>query len=63
MNQGKRSFVILEQADIKMKVEPFVNAQDRFPIENRKMLIDRIRKLVQENVKTKSNQPETMIIA
>ncbi len=63
MNQGKRSFVILEQADIKMKVEPFVNAQDRFPIENRKMLIDRIRKLVQENVKTKSNQPATMIIA
>ncbi len=55
MNQGKRSFVILEQANIKMKVEPFVNAQDRFPMENRKMLIDRIRKLVQENVKTKSN--------
>lgn len=54
--------MILEQTDIKMKVEPVMAANDRFPMDNRKMLIDRIRKLVQENVKTKSNQPTTTML-
>lgn len=48
--------MILDQADITMKVEPV--AHDRFPMDNRKMLIDRIRKLVSENVKTKSSQQQ-----
>ena len=44
--------ILDHQPDITMKVEPLMH--DRFPMENRKMLIDRIRKLVSENVKTKT---------